>query len=410
MRHRPSRSLLPLLALWLLVAPEPARAQFSGFAGSDPQRAVAGVLDAVCGVSATAGLQAECDAFAGVLGNGNEGLTLQQFAHEEYAAAGNLAIEFADRQRNEIYARLEERREESDSDARDTFSQRGLGFYVAPTFAVGEHDGSQREDAFDLASGGLIAGVDRWLGERAVIGAALLYEFRDLEFDSNGRVSRGEVTANAFGLSLYGSADTPIVRLDGVASFVHSDLRQRRRLVSQTTGYGLNRTARSDTSSQTYAISVTASRDFTQGAFVVTPLAELGYQAVVVNGFAETGTNGLDLRVDPQDVHSLQSLLGARFSYALSTPLGVLFPQVRLGWRHEYLDDDRDIDARFLGDTSRTDVSPQTDAPDRDFLVVGAGVSLTLPRGLQPYVDYDTVLGLRDVSNHIVRAGLRIEL
>ena len=408
MRHRASS--MPLVALWLCLVAQPAAAQFINFAQTDPQRAVARVLDSVCGVSATGELQTQCDSFTGVLGNGGENLTLQQFAHEEYAAAGNLAIEFADRQRNEIYARIEDLHDADDTDTRATFSQRGLGVFLAPTFAFGDQDGSRREDAFDLTSGGVVVGVDQWLGERAIVGAAFQYERRDLEFDSNGRVSRGEVESNAYGLSLYGSLDTELVRLDGVASFVHSDLKQERRLLSQTTGYGLNRTARSDTSSQTYSAALTASRDFVRDAFVLTPFAELGYQAVRINGFAETGSGGLNLRVDPQDVHSLQSWLGLRLSYALSTEVGVLLPQLRAGWRHEYLDDDRDIDARFLLDTSSTDVSPQTDDPDRDFFVVGVGLSFTLPRGLQPYVDYDTVLGLRDVSNHMVRAGLRVEL
>jgi outer membrane autotransporter protein len=84
---------------------------------------------------------------------------------------------------------------------------------------------------------------------------------------------------------------------------------------------------------------------------------------------------------------------------------------VRITWEHEFENDARTIDARlFLNDTSTSDVlASRTDSPDRDYGRVGAGVSAQFAHGISAFVDYDTLIDLRDVEQHRFTAGGRIE-
>jgi uncharacterized protein with beta-barrel porin domain len=114
------------------------------------------------------------------------------------------------------------------------------------------------------------------------------------------------------------------------------------------------------------------------------------------------------LAINEQDVESLTWALGGQVSYAVSTGFGVLVPQLRFEWEHEFLDSERTITARFVADPANTPILLQTDNPDRDYFNFGAGLSAVFQRGVSAFVYYETVLALRDVTAHQVAVGLRL--
>lgn len=103
--------------------------------------------------------------------------------------------------------------------------------------------------------------------------------------------------------------------------------------------------------------------------------------------------------------------LGGDLSYPISTGFGVIIPQVGASWEHEFEDDARNIDALIIADDSgnSSTIRVRTEDPDRDYARLGAGVSTQLRDGIAAFVDYETLLGLRDIGYHKFTAGARIE-
>ena len=141
----------------------------------------------------------------------------------------------------------------------------------------------------------------------------------------------------------------------------------------------------------------------------MTPYVRVEYLHLDVDAYTESGANGLDLKVQKQTVESLLTVLGGRASYAISTPFGVLLPQVRAEWRHEVLDDQRGIKAQFANDPFNVPFLIATDNPDRDYFALGAGIAAALARGISAFVDFETIVGLKNVTNHNFIAGVRFE-
>ena len=100
---------------------------------------------------------------------------------------------------------------------------------------------------------------------------------------------------------------------------------------------------------------------------------------------------------------------GARASYAISNSWGVLVPQARFEYEHEFEDDARATITALNLDPARNSFIVFNDAPDRDSFNIGAGLLFVLPNGWSPFIDYEGQVGYRDASRHRVTAGLRVE-
>src|SRR5262249_33814044 len=127
------------------------------------------------------------------------------------------------------------------------------------------------------------------------------------------------------------------------------------------------------------------------------------------DSFTETGAAGLNLFIRGQGTNSFQTALGARVAHALSTPFGVISPYLSAEWRHEYLNDSQNITAQYAVDPFNTFFLIPAANPDRDYVALAVGVSAAFSRGMSGFFNYETVVGLRDITNHAFVAGLRLE-
>jgi outer membrane autotransporter protein len=296
-----------------------------------------------------------------------------------------------------------------------------LGFFLTGSYTWGDVDGTSREAGFDFSGGGVTAGVDYRIIPNLILGAAFGYTGTSADFDQSG----GSVDVDDFAGSLYGTYFvTDQFTLDGIATVGFTDYSLSRRIAYSiptvpTVGTGIttvNQTAKADPNGVYFAVTVNGSYDFRFGGFTVSPLAGINYLRNEVDGYTEhiSGTgpgSGLALRTDDQTIDSFVSSLGVQGTYAVSTPIGVLLPQVAFQWLHEFLDDARTIKSHFVNDpspSSATTIQWKTDDPDRDFFNVGAGVSMTFPHGIAAYVFYETILGLSGVTEQRVSGGVRV--
>jgi outer membrane autotransporter protein len=277
------------------------------------------------------------------------------------------------------------------------------------------------ERGFDADAWRFTVGADLRLSPTATVGAALTYSDYKSDFDANRAGNAFNPQADAGGIDtedvtvlLFGSvALSESLWLDGSAGLGFADHKLRRnatfqesnRIIPQT---NVRATAAPD--GREYHLAAGIGYDGQMGALSVGPYARLRYIRSKIDGYTEAdGGTGLALNVSRSRTTSLTSILGLRASYAASFSGGVVVPEVRAEFEHEFDDDPRTTTTRLVLDPARNPFRVTNDAPDRNAFNVGAGLVFILPNGWSPFIDYEGQLGYRDASRHRVTGGLRVE-
>jgi outer membrane autotransporter protein len=168
------------------------------------------------------------------------------------------------------------------------------------------------------------------------------------------------------------------------------------------------------------AFAATVAYDAKLGSWDFTPSLSVSIRNADVDGYTEENNvvaGGLALRFDEQSIDSNRSIVGLDLSKAISRNFGVLTPTLRAEWHHEFEDEARTLSARFaFAPTNGIDpgngncfacFSFVTDTPDRDFYVLGAGLSFLFPGRIQAYVYAESLQGARDLDSTSIAVGLR---
>jgi uncharacterized protein YhjY with autotransporter beta-barrel domain len=308
----------------------------------------------------------------------------------------------------------------------------GLGLFANGLFAVGDRDPTSNEAGFDFHTYGVIAGVDYRFSPKLVLGAAFTYQSANSDLDNPSSLvgsfstsaNAGSADTRSYGFSLYGTYYVlEQLYIDGIVSFGWNNYSLDRVIgynvggTNPVTGQPtkpVNQIAHADPNGHQYSFSVGAGYEFRQGAWTFGPVARLQYFRLDIDGFQETINNpnpgfGWALAQASQDVESLTTVLGGRASYAISTGLGVLLPQVRIEWEHEFKNDSRLLTARFVNDPVGQPILFTTGNPGRNYANLGVSLSATFRPGIAAFIDYETVLGLADFSGNFITLGVRGE-
>lgn len=344
---------------------------------------------------------------------------LLQIGHEESAAQGTSSTESSSDQAGNVANRLASLRAGGPAlgvniaglggpglggaaSGQDIDQSSRLGVFLNGTVSFGDKDPTAEEAGFDFLTGGVTGGLDYRFGDTLIGGVAMGYTTSDNDFDGGA----GNLDIDTITLSIYGSYyPLPELYVDVIASISIKDQELTRNIVYPS----VNRTARGDTDAQEYAVSVGGGYDFVYQGWTFGPYGRLDYVNTEIDGFTESGALGLNLTFGDQDITSLSTLLGAQVTRAISTDFGVLIPEAHADWQHEFEDDSRFITVQYAADPNANRFSVITDSPDRDFANVGASLAVVLPGGWMGFVAYETVLGLRNISNHIFTLGGRLE-
>jgi uncharacterized protein YhjY with autotransporter beta-barrel domain len=148
-----------------------------------------------------------------------------------------------------------------------------------------------------------------------------------------------------------------------------------------------------------YTVRGTVGTDLRLSGWVMTPEFGLQYTRVSTEGFSEAGgVTALNVASDSSE--SLRSSLGARFAYDYRINGGVLTPEFRLAWLHEFGDGVRGINASFADVTLPGSFVTATGSALRDRGVIGTGVSGRLGALTTVSLGYDAVIGSDDSLAH----------
>jgi outer membrane autotransporter protein len=156
-----------------------------------------------------------------------------------------------------------------------------------------------------------------------------------------------------------------------------------------------------------YVAGILAGYDEPIGTMLIGPRLGFSFSYESFESFKEDGDTGLELQYHNLNQTSAQSSLGVQASMGIDTSFGILIPQASVAWVHEFLNDDRNIDARLVGAPAGPSFTFQREPPARDWANIGLGVSALLSNGLQPFVQFATMQGNENFVSYGGTIGLR---
>lgn len=278
------------------------------------------------------------------------------------------------------------------------------------------------ERGFDGGSEAAEIGFDYRLSDRTVLGGIAGFERMDYDFDSEAP------GVNFIPASQAGQADSDNVYLTLFASwsvgtrgylelaggYEQNEGSYRRNSVFQESTRTLAQTnviVEGDADGDVQWASLNGGFDIDRGAWNFGPYAGIMKTRATVDGYTERDLNGsgLNMRFDETTRDSLLGHAGVRASYIASTGIGIVIPQLRVEFQHEFEDDAQDAIARFALDSSGTEYQLLGDEDDTDSITAGFSIAFVLPNGWMPFFDCSVLLENDQLDRQRATLGLRVE-
>jgi len=259
------------------------------------------------------------------------------------------------------------------------------GYYLAGVGTAGRlleaNSDAGLQPGYAFGGGGISAGADYRLSEHLAAGLSLGYL---LSHASVYAPASGTVDNHSVRYGLYATAFTGEARLNAYAGGAEDSFSTNRGVI-----FGdINRTATGAPNGRELNLSAAASYDLaTMNWGIYSPFAAINYDHLDIDSFTEDGAGALDLSVGAQSAKSLRSTLGLRFAQKARLESILLTPYASLGWRHEFDNQGRPIDAQLASGVG----SPFTVATGdfaRDGTVLGAGISADFGKQTTAKLDY----------------------
>ena len=417
-----------------------------------PERELGGVIQDACAAIARipvaqrtaeqSDLLARCQSFAGA-NPGQIADALDQLLPDTTLAMVNVALQAGQAQLDNLKARIAALRSGTQGSAfgglalaspagaipmtsfigkalnADETTEAGAGFdrwgyFVSGTIGRGESEAGRRTPAYDFDINGLTAGVDYRFSDGFVAGTSLGYTKQDTELASG----EGNVDADGYSLSAYATFyRDESWYTDAVLTWGRNDYGTLRRIRYTLTGPGgtstIDQTARGRLEGDLLSVASTVGRDYQAGTWNIGPYGRMLYSRIDFDAGREVigsgAGSGLALEIFPGTHTSLASVIGTKFSTALSRDWGILMPHLQVEWEHEYRDDPQRVGARFLADPSATRFSIEGEPIDSSFFRIGGGVSVLFAGGRSGFVYVERVIGKSGFTQTNLALGIRGE-
>jgi outer membrane autotransporter protein len=272
-----------------------------------------------------------------------------------------------------------------------------------------DRDETTFEDGFDSDISRLTVGADVRLTERSTMGAAFVGSDQSGDFDGGG-----DFDVDSFGVLVFGTylpTDRTFIQFSA-GYFDKSNERERVATFESDDVTPFSRTGRPDADFDADQLSagILVGYDSSIGNVTFGPRAGLDWIDDDFGTYSEKGISGLELTFHDDKTTSLQSTIGLWGSVPISTGIGVVLLQGNLDWKHEFDQDQRDVEVSFTGDNRSKRFTYETEKPDRDFFEFSTGFSVVLPKGIQVYFNYRTLFDHKFFDNNAAMIGARLEL
>jgi uncharacterized protein YhjY with autotransporter beta-barrel domain len=247
----------------------------------------------------------------------------------------------------------------------------GWGFWTGGSITLGQRDDHGAADGFDFRSNGITLGVDRRVGEHAVVGAAAGMGWVDTDFDD----SASEVDADHRSFALYGlwrGGSNWFV--DAIAGWGRLDFDIERESVVA----GATASARRD-GDQTFG-AVTVGYDHRGERMGLTSYLRYDTSRTRLDAYSETGLGIYDLAYGKQDIDNSTLAVGLEGRFRIQASAGEVSPFWTVEYR-EALTDGSDVDINYVVQPVATDYTLSLRTYNDNVFALGAGVDVNLSRG-----------------------------
>ena len=288
------------------------------------------------------------------------------------------------------------------------------GYFVSGTIGRGEAEPGRLTPAYDFDINGLTAGIDYRFNDGFVAGASIGYTKQDTALTGG----EGNVDADGYSLSAYATFyRDQSWYTDAVLTWGRNDYETQRRIRYTLTGPGgtatIDQTARGQLDGDLLSAAGTVGRDYQVGTWSIGPYGRVLYSRIDFDAGREVISgapgSGLALEIFPGAHTSLASVVGTKFSTALSRDWGILMPHLQIEWEHEYRDDPQRVGARFLADPNAAIFNVEGDAIDSSFFRLGGGLSVLFAGGRSGFFYVERVIGKSGFSQTNFALGIRGE-
>lgn len=274
----------------------------------------------------------------------------------------------------------------STGDAYDSWT-----FWGQPFGGFANQDSTEDVSGYKAKFGGLLLGADRQLGQNWRAGAALNYSNTSVRGQDN--LANNRSTADNYGVIGYaGYTGNPwFMNLSAAVN------RQNYNSSREADFTGFSGTAHGKFNGQSVTLQSEFGYPFTLPADVVlTPMATFTYGYQHVDGYKESGGNGMALDVGSSHSQSVVSDIGVRVEKTVATRLGNLTPFAQVSWIHQYDDRQMSSNAVYGADTlGETSFTTKGASPVKDMAGVAVGTTLYNKQGLSLDARYDLQAGER---------------
>jgi uncharacterized protein YhjY with autotransporter beta-barrel domain len=281
---------------------------------------------------------------------------------------------------------------------------RGLSVFASAGATALNHHNNEFEDGYEAQLPTVTIGADYWISPRLLAGVGFNYTNFDGTYDDGGGFDK-----DIFSPLLYATY-LPFDRafVNTVLGYSRNENSNNRRVVVPLSdGSVFNGRTSADYDENQYTATLQAGYDHPIDNFTIGPRLGFAYGYSQVDSFKEKGSTGAELRYSGLNQTSVQTSLGAAATVTIAIPYGVLLPQASVAWVHEYANDARNIDARFVEAPSSPKFNFQRERPARNWANIGLGVSASLVNGMQPFAQFQTVQGNDNFVSYGGTAGLR---
>ena len=260
-------------------------------------------------------------------------------------------------------------------DSKWGFFASGLGTYASLNTVNG---GGGVQPGYSLIATGEALGADYRFSDHLAAGVSGGYVNGFAQLAATG----GTLYGQSARLGVYGTAYTEDFHANLYVGGAHDFYDTSRNILMYA------RTATAEPSGEEFNVDATAGTDSRMKYLTVSPFLGLSYDRLMLNSFTESGAGALDLGVAPQLAQSLRSSLGSKFSYSFNkTGWFVVTPYGSAGWRHEFVNQSRPIEASLASGGSGA-FSVRTADVARDALLFGGGLDLDWGKGCTTRLAY----------------------
>jgi hypothetical protein len=332
------------------------------------------------------------------------------------------------------------------SSAGDDFSRLSAFFDVsngfgkkADTTGLGGVSTNGNEDAFDFEGYEYTLGLDWRFSDSLVAGGLLGYTDRYVDFDSTRSIVDGYIQSD--GLSLLAFLQWDQLHYYASASVGYQKLAfDTYRVISypslDPSIDSTNTATAGDPDSQAILATANFGVPFQWGPVGADLYLAADFQQLKIDAFAEEevaldGGNGtgFQFNVAGQTIKSLDAAVGGKLAYTWTPRFGIVVPYLRAEYHRQMLTARSKLFLNFanLPDDVASEISDVvgpallSDKPDDGYATVSLGFSAVIrgssrvnangrgAGGLQGYLQFTTVEGLRNYNSKLITGGLRYE-